>query len=47
MNNIELQALKLLNSGISIEDVEKRLKHEFIVFKDSLTDKITSITLWK
>lgn len=45
--DLENQALLLIKQGKSQEDIEKELAHEFIFFKNPMTQEYSHATLWK
>ncbi len=47
MNNKEKLALKLKKRGLTTQEIEKRLGHEFIFNKDYFDNKYISATLWR
>lgn len=49
MGNIEIEqnALKLLNEGIPLNEVEKITGYELIPFKDNFENKYIRVNLWK
>uniref|UniRef100_A0A6H1ZU77 Uncharacterized protein n=1 Tax=viral metagenome TaxID=1070528 RepID=A0A6H1ZU77_9ZZZZ len=47
MNQLEQKALRLLQSGMSRDDVETKLGYEFMVYRDSLTGEIHHVSQWK
>jgi len=44
---LEEKALKMAKTGMTGEEVEKELGHEFVFFRDSITGEYNHATLWK
>lgn len=47
MSELESKALELIKSRLSQKEIEKRLKHKFIFYKDPETGEYKQATQWK